>query len=97
MLRLSNALETVTMLALAGHARLIGALETYLSWRGCKEGIDREKDGSIDTVNRLEVVARSVCHQTVGHHSSADAANKSTTSAVHEKSGAPFPSPVVGW
>jgi alkyldihydroxyacetonephosphate synthase len=38
MLRLSNALETVTMLALAGHAGLIKALETYLSWRGCKEG-----------------------------------------------------------
>ncbi len=50
-----------------------------------------------DTVSRLEAVARSVCHQTVGHHSSADAANKSTTSAVHEKSLAPFPSPVAGW
>ncbi len=38
MLRLSNALETVTMLALAGHARLIAAMETYLSWRGCAQG-----------------------------------------------------------
>lgn len=38
MLRLSNPLETVTMLTLAGHKRLIGALETYLSWRGCGEG-----------------------------------------------------------
>ncbi|WGG52230.1 FAD-binding oxidoreductase [Rugamonas sp. DEMB1] len=38
MLRLSNPLETVTMLALAGHKGLIGALETWLSWRGCKEG-----------------------------------------------------------
>jgi alkyldihydroxyacetonephosphate synthase len=38
MLRLSNPLETVTMLALAGHKRLIGALESWLRWRGCGEG-----------------------------------------------------------
>ncbi|MGO4376869.1 FAD-binding oxidoreductase [Pseudoduganella sp. RAF53_2] len=38
MLRLSNPLETVTMLALAGHKRLIGALEAWLRWRGCGEG-----------------------------------------------------------
>ena len=38
MLRLSNPLETVTMLALAGHKRLVGALETWLRWRGCGEG-----------------------------------------------------------
>ncbi|MFA9218883.1 MAG: FAD-binding oxidoreductase [Sphingomonadaceae bacterium] len=38
MLRLSNALETVTMLALAGHARLIAAMERYLAWRDCKDG-----------------------------------------------------------
>jgi len=37
MLRLSNQLETLTMLTLAGHKKLIGALESYLSWRGCKE------------------------------------------------------------
>ena len=37
MLRLSNPLETLTMLTLAGHKKLIGALETYLSWRGCKD------------------------------------------------------------
>jgi alkyldihydroxyacetonephosphate synthase len=37
MLRLSNPLETVTMLTLAGHKRLIGALETYLGWRGCAD------------------------------------------------------------
>ncbi|WP_317201287.1 FAD-binding oxidoreductase [Janthinobacterium sp.] len=36
MLRLSNQLETLTMLTLAGHKKLIGALESYLSWRGCK-------------------------------------------------------------
>lgn len=38
MLRLSNSLETVTMLALAGHKKLIAALETWLRWRGCGDG-----------------------------------------------------------
>ena len=38
MLRLSNPLETVTMLALAGHQRLVAWLERYLSLRGCNEG-----------------------------------------------------------
>ncbi len=38
MLRLSNPLETVTMLTLAGHKRLISALEAYLRLRGCGEG-----------------------------------------------------------
>jgi alkyldihydroxyacetonephosphate synthase len=40
MLRLSNALETQTMLALAGdtHPRLVGVLSAYLSLRGCNKG-----------------------------------------------------------
>jgi alkyldihydroxyacetonephosphate synthase len=38
MLRLSNPLETTTMLALAGHRRMISLLERYLSLRGCKQG-----------------------------------------------------------
>lgn len=38
MLRLSNAVETETQLALAGHPRLIGLLESYLSLRGAREG-----------------------------------------------------------
>src|SRR5450830_568317 len=38
MLRLSNPLETLTMLALAGHKKLIAALETWLRWRGCGDG-----------------------------------------------------------
>jgi alkyldihydroxyacetonephosphate synthase len=38
MLRLSNPTETLTMLTLAGHKRLVGLLETYLGWRGCGEG-----------------------------------------------------------
>ncbi|TFW16388.1 FAD-binding oxidoreductase [Duganella callida] len=37
MLRLSNPLETLTMLALAGHRRLIALLEKYLALRGCRE------------------------------------------------------------
>lgn len=38
MLRLSNAIETVTQLALAGHPGQIRMLEKYLSFRGAKEG-----------------------------------------------------------
>jgi alkyldihydroxyacetonephosphate synthase len=38
MLRLSNQLETLTMLTLAGHKTLIGLLEGYLSLRGCRDG-----------------------------------------------------------
>lgn len=38
MLRLSNAVETFTTLTMAGHKSLIGLLETYLGWRGCREG-----------------------------------------------------------
>ena len=38
MLRLSNAIETETNLTLAGHARLIHALQRYLALRGCSPG-----------------------------------------------------------
>lgn len=38
MLRLSNAIETETQLALAGHPGLIGLLERYLSMRGAGQG-----------------------------------------------------------
>ncbi|MDT1858020.1 FAD-binding oxidoreductase, partial [Acinetobacter baumannii] len=38
MLRLSNAAETETMLALAGHGRQVALLERYLGWRGCGRG-----------------------------------------------------------
>ena len=38
MLRVSTAVETVTTLALAGHARLIGGLERLLAVRGVGEG-----------------------------------------------------------
>ena len=35
MLRLSNGIETETNLTLAGHERLVGAMEKYLGLRGC--------------------------------------------------------------
>ncbi len=38
MLRLSNAIETETQLALAGHPKPIAVLEKYLSWRGAHCG-----------------------------------------------------------
>jgi alkyldihydroxyacetonephosphate synthase len=38
MLRLSNAIETTTQLALAGHPGQIALLEKYLAWRGAGEG-----------------------------------------------------------
>ena len=38
MLRLSNGIETETNLTLAGHERLVSAMEKYLSWRGCSGG-----------------------------------------------------------
>lgn len=38
MLRLANPTETVTTLALAGHASAIAWLERALRWRGCGEG-----------------------------------------------------------
>ncbi len=37
MLRLSNTVETLTTLTMAGHKNLIGLLESYLSLRGCKD------------------------------------------------------------
>lgn len=38
MLRLSNPLETLTNLVLAGHKTAVGALEQYLRWRGAGVG-----------------------------------------------------------
>ncbi|MGC8118868.1 FAD-binding oxidoreductase [Marinobacter sp. VGCF2001] len=38
MLRLSNAMETETQLALAGHPTLIGWLERFLAFRGAEDG-----------------------------------------------------------
>ncbi len=38
MLRLSNAVETTTMLTLAGHPKLVRLLGSWLSLRGCSDG-----------------------------------------------------------
>jgi alkyldihydroxyacetonephosphate synthase len=38
MLRLSNPLETTTMLTLAGHAKQVRLLKSWLAWRGCRDG-----------------------------------------------------------
>ena len=38
MLRLSNEIETVTQLALAGHPKQIALMEKFLAWRGADEG-----------------------------------------------------------
>ena len=38
MMRLSNAVETASHLKLGGHARAVGIMEKYLSFRGCKDG-----------------------------------------------------------
>lgn len=38
MMRLSNAVETMTMLTLAGHKAKVALLERYLRWRGCRDG-----------------------------------------------------------
>ncbi|WP_338844639.1 FAD-binding oxidoreductase [Massilia sp. W12] len=38
MMRISNALETETMLTLAGHSRLLGLLKGWLDLRGCRQG-----------------------------------------------------------
>lgn len=38
MMRLINAVETESHLKLAGHARAVGIMEKYLSFRGCKTG-----------------------------------------------------------
>jgi alkyldihydroxyacetonephosphate synthase len=38
MLRLSNEVETLTSLTMAGHPKMIGLLQRYLAFRGVKEG-----------------------------------------------------------
>ncbi|KIF80566.1 FAD-binding oxidoreductase [Noviherbaspirillum autotrophicum] len=36
MLRLSNSIETLTMLTMAGKSRLLSLMQAYLGWRGCR-------------------------------------------------------------
>ena len=65
MLRLSNPLETQTTLAMAGHARLIGAMQTYLRWRGCQGqtcvlllGASGDPAGASCTLRSARIVGR---------------------------------------
>ncbi len=65
MLRLSNATETLTTLTLAGHKTLIGALESYLGWRGCKDekcllmiGASGQKSTVADAIRSALRIAR---------------------------------------
>ncbi len=55
MLRLSNAIETETQLALAGRPQPIAILEKYLSWRGARRGKCMLTFGV--TGNRLQNIA----------------------------------------
>ena len=73
MLRLSNATETLTTLTLAGHKKLIGMLETYLSWRACKEekcllmiGATGQKSTVANAIKNAMKIARSQCGVAVG-------------------------------
>ncbi|NPV66056.1 MAG: FAD-binding oxidoreductase [Anaerolineae bacterium] len=62
MLRLSTPGETITTLALAGHDRLIGALERMLALRGVKD----EKCMLIIAVTGWEKVARTALREALG-------------------------------
>ncbi len=71
MLRLSNGLETQTMLALAGHANAIKWMERYLSWRGCGEGKCMMMigiTGSRDMLRSTLASVRELCRQFNGVH-----------------------------
>lgn len=66
MLRLSNATETLTTLTLAGHKKLIGLLESYLGWRGCKQdkcllmlGASGQQSGVKQAIKSALKIARS--------------------------------------
>ena len=65
MLRLSNPVETLTTLRLAGHKTLIGLLERYLRWRGCGHnkclllvGVSGETDASNHALSGALRIAR---------------------------------------
>ena len=71
MLRLSNAIETETQLALAGHEKAIGALQRYLGLRGIGEGqcmLMVGVSGLRKTVKRVWGDALAVCRQYRGVH-----------------------------
>ncbi|MBU2955981.1 FAD-binding oxidoreductase [Marinobacter sp. F3R08] len=69
MLRLSNAVETETQLALAGHPRLISMLESFLSLRGAGDGKCMMTFGVTGTRNQTRSAlkeARNICKSNNG-------------------------------
>lgn len=71
MLRLSNEVETVTQLALAGHARRVAWLERYLAWRGAGAGkvmLIAGASGTADAVRRAIGGARAIARCQRGVH-----------------------------
>lgn len=71
LLRLSNEIETETQLALAGHARLVGALEKYLRLRGAGPGkvmLLLGASGTAAEVRRAVDAALSLCRRHRGVH-----------------------------
>jgi alkyldihydroxyacetonephosphate synthase len=69
MLRLSNAVETLTTLTMAGHKKLIGLLEGYLSLRGCKDGkclLMIGASGNADTVGQALKSAQRIARRYQG-------------------------------
>lgn len=71
MLRLSNATETETQLALAGHPTMIGMLESFLSFRGAKEGKCMMTFGVTGSRSQCRFAlsqARTICREFSGVH-----------------------------
>src|SRR5450830_657626 len=71
LLRLSNPLETVTMLALAGHRKLVGLLERWLRLRGCGDGkcmLLLGASGTRDGARAAVRTALGTCRQHRGVH-----------------------------
>jgi alkyldihydroxyacetonephosphate synthase len=71
LLRLSNPTETVTMLALAGHRRLVGLLDRWLRLRGCGAGrcmLLLGASGSEDQARAALRAALAVCRQHQSRH-----------------------------
>lgn len=68
MLRLSNAIETETQLALAGHPRLIGMLESFLFLRGAKNGKCMMTVGLTGTSTQCKSALKEVKSICSAHH-----------------------------
>ncbi|GGX40280.1 FAD-binding oxidoreductase [Saccharospirillum salsuginis] len=68
MVRVSNAGETETQLALAGHEALIGALERFLAWRGAGAGKCMMTVGVTGTRRQCRSALRELRHIVKRHH-----------------------------